>query len=243
MTLQTGHPDRPGQLGNRPRDRLRCPGHSDRRLRADAAQYGGQRGRRQLARFRNAAIGLRSGDPRNADRHGSLDLRHRLHDQRSLGQQRSAVQQRRSGRLAQPDRHQVPDRLGERLGDVPDGPVEADGNRCDVGCRPQHQLVVSEQLVPGVAVGLHHQHPAHVDPALAGKCTAAGPGGRPAGGPRGQPRSDRDRPAQRRRRRLAVQGRGHGSLPLGRAAILEPGPVARSALELRSGRQPGPGDP
>ena len=27
--------------------------------------------------------------------------------------------------------HQVPDRLGERLGHVPDGPVEADGNRCD----------------------------------------------------------------------------------------------------------------
>ena len=32
-------------------------------------------------------------------------------------------------------------------------------------------------------------------------------------------------------------------VPVGRAAILEPGPVARAALELRSGRQPGPGDP
>ncbi len=78
---------------------------------------------------------------------------------------------------------------------------------------------------------------------LLGSAPLAGPGGRPAGGPRGQPRPDRDRPAQRRRRRLAVQGRGHGALPVGRAAILEPGPVARSALELGSGRQPGPGDP
>ena len=34
--------------------------------------------------------------------------------------------------------------------------------------RPQHQLVVPEQLVPGLALGLHHQHPAHLDPALAG---------------------------------------------------------------------------
>ena len=32
-------------------------------------------------------------------------------------------------------------------------------------------------------------------------------------------------------------------VPIGRAAILEPGPVARAALELRPGRQPGPGDP
>ena len=79
-----------------------------------------------------------------------------------------------------------------------------------IGRRPQHQLVVPEQLVPGLALGLHDQHSAHLDPALAGKCPAAGPGGRPAGRPRGQPRSDRDRPAQRRRRRLAVQGRGHG---------------------------------
>ncbi len=34
--------------------------------------------------------------------------------------------------------------------------------------RPQRQLVLPEQLVPGLAVGLHHQHPAHLDPALAG---------------------------------------------------------------------------
>ncbi len=32
------------------------------------------------------AIGLRSGDPRDPDRHGPLDLRHRLHHQRALGQ-------------------------------------------------------------------------------------------------------------------------------------------------------------
>ena len=107
MTLAAGDPDRPGQLRDRPRDRLRCPGHPDRRLRADAPQHRGQRGRRQLAGCRHAAVGLRSGDPRDPDRHGPLDLRHRLHDQPPLGQQRAAVQQRRAGRLAQLDRHQV----------------------------------------------------------------------------------------------------------------------------------------
>ena len=36
--------------------------------------------------------------------------------------------------------------------------------------------------------------------------------------------ADRDRPAQRRCRRLAVQGRDHGGGSLGRATVLEPGP-------------------
>ncbi len=66
---------------------------------------------------------------------------------------------------------------------------------------------------------------------LLGSAPLPGQAAGPAGGPGGQPRSDRDRPAQRRRRRLAVQGRGHGPLPVGRAAILEPGAVARPALE------------
>ncbi len=38
--LARGDPDRPGQLRDRPRDRLRCPGHPDRRLRADALEHG-----------------------------------------------------------------------------------------------------------------------------------------------------------------------------------------------------------
>ena len=88
MTLAGGDPDRPGQLRGRPRDRLRCPGHPDRRLRADAAEHRGRRRRRQLARFRHAADGLRPGDPRDPDRHGAVELRHRLHHQRALGQQR-----------------------------------------------------------------------------------------------------------------------------------------------------------
>ena len=62
---------------------------------------------------------------------------------------------------------QVPDRLGERLGHVPDRAVEAHRDRCLDGDRAQRQLVVSEQLVPGLAVGLHDEPPAHLDPALA----------------------------------------------------------------------------
>ena len=44
-----------------------------------------------------------------------------------------------------------------------------------------------------------------------------------------------DRPDEGRRRPTAVQGRGHGQGPVDRAAILEPGPVARAALELPIG--------
>ena len=39
----------------------------------------------------------------------------------------------------------------ERLGHVPDRPVEADGDRCPDRHRPQRQLVVPEQLVPGLS--------------------------------------------------------------------------------------------
>ena len=66
--LAAGDPDRPGQLRDRPRDRLRCPGHPDRRLRADAPQYRCQRGRRQLARCRarcNRSTIRRSSRPRS----------------------------------------------------------------------------------------------------------------------------------------------------------------------------------
>ena len=67
----------------------------------------------------------------------------------------------------------------------------------------------------------------------------AGPPVRPGG----QPRADRHRPAQRRRRGLAVQGGGHGQRPLHRAAILEPLPAAGPALEQRDGGRARRGDP
>ena len=50
-------------------------------------EYRGERGRRQLLGCRHPAVGLRPGDPRNPDRHGPLELRHRLHHQHPLGQQ------------------------------------------------------------------------------------------------------------------------------------------------------------
>ena len=67
---------------------------------------------------------------------------------------------------------------------------------------------------------------------LLGSAPLPGQAAGPARRPRGQPGPDRDRPAERRRGRLAVQGRGHGPRSLDRAAVLEPGPAARPALEL-----------
>ena len=48
----------------------------------------------------------------------------------------------------------------------------------------------------------------------------------------GQSRQYRDPAVECRRGRLAVQGRGDGTRSVGRAAVLEPGAGARSALEL-----------
>ena len=175
-------------------------------------EYRGQRGRRQLTGCRHAAVGLRSGDPRDPDRHGPLDLRHRLHDQHPLGQQRTAVQQRRAGRLAQPDRDQVPHRLGERLGHVPDRACRSrpqTGATIGVVHNVNWSYQNSSFLVWPSAYTTNIQ--LTLTQPLLGSAPLAGPGGRPAGRPRGQPRTDRDRPAQRRRRRLAVQGRGHGA--------------------------------
>ena len=123
------------------------------------------------------------------------------------------------------------------------GLPEADGDRCPARRRAQHQLALPEQPYQRHPVGLHDEHPDDADPALAGQRSAAGPAGRrrPVG-PGGEPGPDRHRPAQRRRRGLAVQGRGHGPRPLDRAAILEPGPAARPALEQREGGRARRGD-
>ena len=83
--VAAGDPDRSGQLGDCARDRLRCSGHSDRRLRADAAQYGCECGRRELAGIGHAPVGVRPGDSRDPDRDGFVDLRHGIHDLASCG--------------------------------------------------------------------------------------------------------------------------------------------------------------
>ena len=66
-----GDPHRPRQLRGRARDRLRCPGHPDRRLRADAAQHRvrarASPARSVPARFRRSTI-RRSSRPRSPRR-------------------------------------------------------------------------------------------------------------------------------------------------------------------------------
>ena len=104
-----------------------------------------------------------------------------------------------------------PDRLGERLGHVPDRPVEADRNRCDrwASSTTSTGRTRTARSWSGPSAYTTNLQLTLTQPLL-GSAPLPGQAAGPAGRPRGQPRPDRDRPAQRRRRRLAVQGRGHG---------------------------------
>ena len=226
-----GDPDRPGQLRGRPRDLARCPGHPGRRLRADAVEHRGRRRHRQLARCGHAA---RRSTTRRSRRPRS-PRRCRTSTPTSRPACSGATASRRSTTRSRPARSS------------PGASSRSSSTRTR-----QFQPGLQKRTATGALLGVDAQHqllysnsPSNVSPSayttnlqlsltqpLLGSAPLAG-SSRPAGRPRGQPGADRDRPAQRRRRRLAVQGRGHGRGPLDRAAVLEPRPAARPALEQR----------
>ena len=103
MTLQDAIKYRPGQRRGHPRHLPGCPGHPHRRLRADPPEHRAQR----CPRPGDVDLGLRPGDPGDADRPVPVAVRRAVHHQHALGPERAAVQQRHPGRHVQRHRRQA----------------------------------------------------------------------------------------------------------------------------------------
>ncbi len=163
-----GDPDRSRQFRGRARHLLRCSGHSDRRLRADSAQYRGQRGRRQLARCGHASDRLRSGDPTRPRSPAALSNFDTAFTTSVLwGNNTQPFNNGVQGGSLSLTGTKFPIVSVNDSATFQIGLSKRTATGALAGRGAQRQLVVPEQLVPGLALGLHDESSAHVDPAVA----------------------------------------------------------------------------
>ena len=182
-------PGRPRQLRGRPRDLAGCPGHSGRRLRADAVERRCRCGHRQRARCQPAADvydpAIQETQIATALSNFDTNFTTSMLWGHSVAPFNNAIS---AGTFIAGAA--VPGHLQPGHGHVPVGPPETDGDGCLARRDAQHQLPLLEQPDQRHAVGLYDQHAVQPDPAVARQ--------RPAGGRSGRPRRSASRPTGRR---------------------------------------------